>query len=58
MSGRLPKLLADVESQALFDLDLTAGAGLYVFRVLPGPVFITESQVRVVSPYSVGLVLA
>lgn len=26
MSGRLPKLLADVESQALFDLDLTAGA--------------------------------
>lgn len=26
MIGRLPKLIADVESQALFDLDLTAGA--------------------------------
>lgn len=39
-------------------LESVSGAGLYVFRVLPGPVFITESQVRVVSPYSVGLVLA
>lgn len=38
-------------------LEQVSGAGLYVFRVLPGPVFITESQVRVVSPYSVGLAL-
>lgn len=39
-------------------LESVSGAGLYVFRVLPGPVFITDSQVRVVSPYSVGLTLA
>jgi len=39
-------------------LESVSGAGLYVFRVLPGPVFITESQIRVVSPYSVGLTLA
>lgn len=39
-------------------LESVAGAGLYVFRVMPGPVFITESQIRVVSPYSVGLTLA
>lgn len=39
-------------------LEQVSGAGLYVFRVLPGPVFITESQIRVVSPYSVGLTLA
>lgn len=39
-------------------LDHVAGATTYPFRVLPGPVFIAESQIRVVSPYSVGLVLA
>ena len=38
-------------------LESVSGAGLYVFRVLPGPVFITESQIRVVSDYSVGLSL-
>jgi hypothetical protein len=34
-----------------------SGAGLYVFRVLPGPVFIMDSKIRVVSPYSVGMTL-
>lgn len=39
-------------------LEQVSGAGLYVFRVLPGPVFIADSQIQVVSPYSVGLTLA
>lgn len=45
------------QSVSTSGLEQVLGAGLYVFRVLPGPVFITESQIRVVSPYSVGLVL-
>lgn len=39
-------------------LESISGAGLYVFRVLPGPVFIAGSQIRVVSPYSVGISIA
>ena len=39
-------------------IESVSGAGLYVFRAMPGPVFITGSKVRVISGYTVGLTLA
>jgi hypothetical protein len=39
-------------------LEYVAGATVYPFRVTAGPMFIEESRIRVVSPYTVGLSLA